>query len=152
MNIAVYVLSGLLVLFICRTVVLGIKVRRARKKKDRDRGENIYILSLAKYSNLELRHERSARMCFAITFTIVMLVEGILLARYGLHARPHLPGFTEHLWGTAVPFSALLVLCVFFVTGKRFPRLHKFLAYPCAVWSIPMVITGNILISHLPLM
>jgi hypothetical protein len=138
MKIVVYTLSIVLLFAILRTVLLGRKIRRIYQI----RGPKLQFAPVS-------QHQWSAWACLIITTTIVFLIEGLMTIRYGIHTRPYLAGFTEHLWGFAVPFYILLITCVVFVTGKRSPRWHRVFVYACAAWSIPMVITGDILVSHL---
>lgn len=136
MNIIVYALSVLLLVCMGRTVILGRNLRKLRRLGVSD-------------ETLVDSHRWGARISLFITITSVFLVEGMMIARYGWHARPHLPGFALHFWGFAVPFFILLLLCVFLVTGERFPKLHRIFVYACAAWCVPMVITGDFLVHHL---
>jgi hypothetical protein len=136
---AVYALSLLLFFCIFTTVLFGFGVRTIRAMGTPD---NLGYTEI---------HRRLALTSYAITWLVLVLIEGTFIIRYGFGPRPYLSGFADHLWFCAAPFFILLNLCVFVITGKhkQLKKWHKFLAYPCALLSIPMAITGDLLVYRL---
>lgn len=132
----IYFLSAVLTVAFFVTLYLGREIHNAKKHDKED------ILN-------EPAHIILGRACFWIALMIAMSVEGMLTIRYGFHMRPHIPGFLGHLWGGVVPFVILVPTCVFWVDGKRFPRLHRWLVYPCFISALSMASTGDILVHNL---
>ena len=136
LKIVIYLLSIVLLITLICVGLMGLYLRRTREAGEWD------VL-------IDVFHEYGAKGAFCLAWVIVGFIESILTLKYGFH-RPHLPGFALHLWSGSVPFGILISTCVFWITGaSRLRRWHRFVAYPCIAATTWMVITGDLLISHL---
>ena len=87
------------------------------------------------------RHALFGKIVLAIIGVILIIIEGTNVARYGLHRRQYPPHFLWHLSG-AIVFSLLALIVVARITGDRYPKIHRWLVYPCAALGFVTSVGG----------
>lgn len=100
-----------------------------------------YKRMLYKEKAVLAEHRFFANVAVWVTLVAVLLTEWYVHT----HPGPRHPLFLFHLFGFAAPYLLLLLIQRFWITGLRFPKAHKPLAYICAVAFAGTFITGLIM-------
>lgn len=88
------------------------------------------------------RHRFDITWLWRSTLGTIAVVEGIGRAFHLLH---HTHLFWIHLCACAIPFLILLPITNFWLTGRRYPRIHRWPARLCLVTGVLTNVLGIIL-------
>jgi len=128
MKIVVYLLIVVLMIALGITVFMGRCVSKRKKAGQQATSKRDW-------------HAFFGKAVLVIIGAILAVVEITNVARYGIHRRQYPPHFLWHLSG-AVVFSLLALVVVTRITGDRYPKIHRWLVYPCAALGFVTSIGG----------
>lgn len=90
------------------------------------------------------QHKLKSRLILYLTAAVILEVEVFKFFFPRHHARSMF--FWIHLFGFALPFFLLLWIISLWVTGKRFPRFHRWLVHPCVLTGLGTCFLGMVLL------
>lgn len=115
-------------------------------------GGGLFLTALCGREYAKTRNSQylaSHKVCAFFSLTLMIgAVVSVEILKYSQGTIGEDPMRAIHV-SSAIPFSILLVLSFFFLTGARAPRCHKWLVYACLMLFIIAFIPGAIMLLDL---
>ena len=127
----------IIVALTCFLIVLLYKTARSGRMCSADRRSGV------KDRDHINRHRPYARYSLLTTLVLVAILESSLLLKILVLFTRLLP---VHL-PFAIPLLLGLAILVLWITGLRYPRAHKYLAYPALALAFVVVVTGLMMLG-----